>query len=166
MTSHGIVTEDVRDTFAEAARARILSRLPREVDDAFYAPIIRRLRAKVEAGGADNRTWLRLLACYAEVERLASEAAQSEQRYTYFIGGDAGAVKIGSASSPVERLASLQCGSPIPLRILAVAAGGYAVEREYHRRFESARSHGEWFQRTPEIEAEIARLASLQGEAA
>ncbi len=48
--------------------------------------------------------------------------------------------------------------SPIPLRILAKTEGSRTQERAYHARFAAIRLHGEWFERTPEIEAEIERL--------
>lgn len=76
----------------------------------------------------------------------------------YFIGGDVGGIKIGFATSPKQRLRALQCGSPIELRILAVAPGMPADERDYHKRFADRRLSGEWFERCPEIEAEIERL--------
>lgn len=84
---------------------------------------------------------------------------RSLARFVYFIGAEHGAVKIGSTTDPNARLVSLQCGGPIPLRVLATRAGGRAEELAYHRRFAAHRMHGEWFERTPEIEAEIASLA-------
>lgn len=92
---------------------------------------------------------------------LADESATT--RRCYFIGGDEGLIKIGYSYSPEERLKALQLGSPIELRILATAPGGAARERAYHDQFAAMRVRGEWFERAPEIEAEIARL---QGEAA
>lgn len=92
---------------------------------------------------------------------LADEAATT--RTCYFIGGDHGLIKIGYSYNPHERLKALQLGSPVDLRVLATAPGGAARERAYHDQFAEARVRGEWFSRTPEIEAEIARL---QGEAA
>jgi len=80
----------------------------------------------------------------------------------YFIGGKTGPVKIGEAISPAQRLRSLQCGSPIPLAILATCSGGQLAERQYHRGFADARLHGEWFTRTREIQAEIRRLTQLE----
>jgi hypothetical protein len=83
-----------------------------------------------------------------------------EPSKVYFIGGDIGAIKIGAAHDPAARLKTLQCGSPIPIRLLAIADGCHEVEREYHRQFAAHRLHGEWFERCPEIEAEIGRLNS------
>ena len=80
------------------------------------------------------------------------------QPFVYFIGGDVGLVKIGQSVAPLERLATMQMGSPVELSILALTPGAAALEREYHSRFASARRRGEWFARTPEIVAEIARL--------
>jgi len=83
-----------------------------------------------------------------------------EAELVYFIAGDVGAIKIGSTFDPVSRLNTLQCGSPIPLKILAVTDGGTTQERAYHKRFAAHRLHGEWFERCPEILAEIERLAA------
>jgi hypothetical protein len=76
----------------------------------------------------------------------------------YFIAGEVGAVKIGFAANPELRVKDLQCGSPIPLHILATIDGAEKDERAYHQRFKAHRLHGEWFERCPEIEAEIDRL--------
>jgi hypothetical protein len=82
------------------------------------------------------------------------------REYCYFIGGDEGPVKIGYSALPAIRLKDLQCGSPVQLRILAAVRGGSEREREYHRRFRGSRAHGEWFHRTPDIIAEIDRIAA------
>lgn len=76
----------------------------------------------------------------------------------YFIGGDVGHIKIGVSRSPHSRLAGIQTGSPIPLRILATVTGGFDEERAYHARFAAHRVQGEWFERHPDILAEIERL--------
>jgi hypothetical protein len=81
----------------------------------------------------------------------------------YFIGGDIGAIKIGLSTDPAKRLAALQCGSPIPLRILAVGIGDRTAEWMYHTvHFGASRLHGEWFERTPELLAEIDRINALR----
>ena len=41
----------------------------------------------------------------------------------------------------------------------AVTTGGLWAERDYHKRFAQWWMRGEWFERCPEIEAEIARLS-------
>lgn len=84
---------------------------------------------------------------------------QRLSRFVYFVAGDVGGIKIGTAIDPQKRLTDLQCGSPIKLRILAVCDGGRGVEREYHARFSAHRLHGEWFDRHPDILAEIERLS-------
>jgi len=76
----------------------------------------------------------------------------------YFIGPRDGPVKIGFASRLAVRLKDLRLANAFPLEVLASVEGPPCLERQYHRRFASARLHGEWFTRTPEIEAEIARL--------
>lgn len=92
--------------------------------------------------------------------RVAIQNFRCATPCVYFIGGEEGAIKIGVSIGPLERLATMQMGSPIPLRILALTTGGYAVEREYHARFEDFRSHGEWFHRDAKLLAEIARINS------
>jgi hypothetical protein len=81
----------------------------------------------------------------------------------YFIGaGDNGPIKIGIAASPPQRLASLQVGHWLKLSILATVDGGRPAERAYHNRFAAYRLHGEWFDRHPDILAEIDRLSRAQ----
>lgn len=80
----------------------------------------------------------------------------------YFIGEKAehGArVKIGTSMNPHERLRQLQIGSPAALRILALARGDEALEREYHSKFRTQWRHGEWFVIDRRILAEIERLS-------
>jgi hypothetical protein len=77
----------------------------------------------------------------------------------YFIGPEQGVVKIGFTNNLDVRLKRLQCGSPVPLYVLARIEGQpQTLEREYHARFASAREHGEWFLRTIDVNEEIERL--------
>ena len=78
--------------------------------------------------------------------------------YAYFIGPEGGAIKIGFSTDPDERLYRLQTSHPERLHLWAEATGGKKQERAYHAQFADAWIAGEWFTRTPEIEAEIARL--------
>jgi hypothetical protein len=58
-----------------------------------------------------------------------------------------GRVKIGYTSGDArDRLAALQTGSPVPLRIVATMEGGPGLERTLHAAFEVHRLHGEWFE--------------------
>jgi hypothetical protein len=66
----------------------------------------------------------------------------AKQGTIYFIGPAEGMVKIGFTTDVATRLKRLQCGSPVPLYILARVDGPSTMEREYHRRFEFARAHG------------------------
>lgn len=77
----------------------------------------------------------------------------------YFIGPEQGVVKIGFTNDLKQRLRRLQCGSPVPLYVLAAIEGQpQTLEREYHERFKAAREHGEWFLRTIDVNEEIERL--------
>lgn len=93
-----------------------------------------------------------------ENARTLPQRRKSRCCYVYFIGGDTGLIKIGVAVDPERRLASLQCGSPIPLHVLACGPGSHKDEAILHARFAAHRQHGEWFKRSPEILAEIERL--------
>ena len=77
--------------------------------------------------------------------------------YTYFIGcGDY--VKIGRSVSPTSRLLDLQIGNPWPLAILAVVHSSVITEVAAHRRWAANASSGEWFHRSPEMDAWIEAL--------
>lgn len=80
----------------------------------------------------------------------------------YFIQDQtANLIKIGytSGDDAEVRLKALQTGSPIGLVILLTAPGARQEEAELHRRFSSARVHGEWFRPVPELMLHIIQLA-------
>jgi len=80
--------------------------------------------------------------------------------FVYFIqGAPGGNIKIGWALSPERRRSELQCGSPIPLSILASVPGTRELESEHHSRFAHLREHGEWFRPEPELLEYIASLS-------
>ena len=90
---------------------------------------------------------------------VVSDDEDARDGFAYFVGGDAGAIKIGRSVNPETRLKELQAGSPIPLRILALRPGKDR-ERLYHQLFAAHRLHGEWFAPYPDILAEIERLTT------
>jgi len=115
-------------------------------------PILPKHIAQVEAAKASR------LAALADVV-----VPERRPQFVYFVGaGDSGPVKIGVAMSIEARLMALQVSHYEPLTVLATCPGSIKLEREYHRRFADARLLGEWFTRTPEIEAEIARLNQME----
>lgn len=68
-------------------------------------------------------------------------------------------IKIGVATDPQGRLASLQIGSPHKLKLLAVIRQrGRAAEKELHERFKDASIRGEWFRPTEELLELIAEV--------
>lgn len=91
--------------------------------------------------------------------KSASHAKTLSYQSVYFIGGEDGPVKIGRAFVPEQRLKEIQCGYPYPLKVLATVCGGAGLERAYHERFAAHRLNGEWFERHPDILAEIESLA-------
>jgi hypothetical protein len=76
----------------------------------------------------------------------------------YFVGDQVGPIKIGFSTDVWERFRRLRNSMPGELRMLAARSGSKALEREYHQRFHAWRLHGEWFERTPELLAEIDRV--------
>lgn len=98
------------------------------------------------------------------IEGMATEAPKRESAATeqavYFIAAEGtDIVKIGIAAKPTERLKELQTASPHKLSILATMPGGKPRERQLHRQFAATRMTGEWFRRTPELDALIADAA-------
>lgn len=78
--------------------------------------------------------------------------------FVYAIGNPDGAVKIGFARNPQQRLASLRCGSQEDLRILGVLPGDRSVEAYLHQRFSAERIRGEWFKREGAVAQFVADL--------
>ena len=67
--------------------------------------------------------------------------------FVYFIADEhPHFIKIGySSKNPIDRMAALQTGSPLKLRLLAQIPGDIELERKLHRTFAPLRLHGEWF---------------------
>jgi hypothetical protein len=81
-----------------------------------------------------------------------------DPRNVYFMGWRDGPIKIGLAINVKTRRDTLQVACPYELQVYATAGGGLRAEVEYHQQFRERHLRGEWFERCPEIEAEIARL--------
>ena len=82
----------------------------------------------------------------------------------YFISGPGklDAIKIGWTQGELdERVAALQCGSPVPLLVLASVRAFFAFERWCHRELCADRSYGEWFRRSAQLVAFVGRLRDL-----
>lgn len=100
-----------------------------------------------------------ILARDAERSLAADRKKEEAKQLVYFIGAASGPIKIGIAVNPESRRRSLQTSHHEPLEILATCDGGQEKERAYHLLFANRRLQGEWFDRCPEILAEIERLA-------
>lgn len=111
---------------------------------------------KIEAPAPPSKPWPR--EDYARsLHVLADQAAVVST--CYFIGADEGPIKIGHSRDVPARLRALQMACPVHLRLLATAPGGEQREAAYHFQFHEYRTHGEWFDRCPELLAEIERLS-------
>lgn len=121
-------------------------------------------------------TWDRVNAKLTAIEERAPKPVRLEwtpprslgdpdlrPKLVYFIGAESGPIKIGMAIDPASRLAGLQTSHHEKLSILATREGGQERERAYHARFAASRLNGEWFDRTPELLAEIARVSEGDG---
>jgi hypothetical protein len=72
----------------------------------------------------------------------------------YFIQGvDGGPIKIGRSDEPETRLAMLQTGNPVALRITRVITGYSRDEVLLHELFGDFRLQGEWFRPHPVLAA-------------
>ncbi|XXZ47421.1 GIY-YIG nuclease family protein (plasmid) [Streptomyces cavourensis] len=66
--------------------------------------------------------------------------------HVYVIAADGSPlVKIGWTSNPSRRIADLQSGSPLALRLLGTFEGNAALEAALHTHFAEHRVRGEWF---------------------
>jgi hypothetical protein len=85
------------------------------------------------------------------LERVIAERDGS----SVYFAGSGGQIKIGWSRKVSARLAQLQTGSPIPIKLLGTMPGGRAVERRLHEQFAHLRLAGEWFADDPELLAYI-----------
>lgn len=74
--------------------------------------------------------------------------------------GEDGPVKIGIASKPWERIATLQTASPVRLRGLAAWRGSMDEERAIHKLFAEDRLEGEWFKPSADLIALVEWLGA------
>ena len=74
--------------------------------------------------------------------------------------GDDGPVKIGIASRPWERIATLQTANPVRLRGLAAWRGSAAEEAALHKLFAEDRLEGEWFKPSADLIALVEWLGA------
>lgn len=72
--------------------------------------------------------------------------------------GTAGPIKIGCSVNPVARRATFETHTPWELEVAASTPGDLRLEGHFHRAFEHARMHREWFDARPEITALIDQI--------
>lgn len=58
-------------------------------------------------------------------------------------------MKAGWSGNPIKRLADLQTGHPLPLKIIGIIPGSYSYEAAIHRTFHRYRTAGEWYRYSP-----------------
>jgi hypothetical protein len=84
------------------------------------------------------------------------------QSYVYFMRpvGAVGPVKIGCSTGPIARLAHYQAWSPVPLEVVAVLQGSFALEWAFHAKFAHLHLHHEWFAEDPELIATMEAICA------
>ncbi|MYL97038.1 hypothetical protein GR702_04530 [Novosphingobium sp. FGD1] len=87
--------------------------------------------------------------------RTKKPLTSASEGRVYFIGSRTGPIKIGYSKNPASRLRELRIGSHVELNVLASRPGTLADEWALHERFSHLRLRGEWFDRAPELMAEI-----------
>ena len=95
----------------------------------------------------------------ARFHHLADISPHGVGPCVYFLQAQQGGpVKIGCTHDLARGLHTLSTGSPSPLRVLAIVAGGTTdTEAELHASFTGARLQGEWFRPTEEVVEYITR---------
>jgi hypothetical protein len=100
---------------------------------------------------------------FASDWKAAEKAWRDEQREgfgdLYFVSAGA-AIKIGRTTNFPNRLRFIQGHNHEKVECLGLFEGQGWRERRLHRRFADMRLRGEWFERCPEILAEIKRLSA------
>jgi hypothetical protein len=94
--------------------------------------------------------------------RLGSKDEHAARCRIYFVGCQ-DMVKIGYTIDIEKRFVAMLTSSPLPLSLLASMPGGPQAEAELHERFRALWRHGEWYQRTPDIDAVIAAAETQYG---
>lgn len=118
----------------------------------------------IDRHGAETVLWCAVIACLKADRRPKRPRPHGPKGWVYFVQGEPGSpVKIGFATNPDDRLATLQTGSPVRLRILLAVPGHPKHERELHRFFRAHRVLGEWFAETSVLLDTIAAWSSTRG---
>jgi hypothetical protein len=89
--------------------------------------------------------------------RFITSWPQPQGPVVYFLAVG-GMVKIGRASNLLRRLSDLMMASAAPLLLEGWLPGHSGLEAALHNEFKTARSHGEWFRRTPTLSGFLNRL--------
>lgn len=90
-------------------------------------------------------------------EQKRARREQSPKLIYFLHAPSVGLVKIGYSSNAATRIASLHLSSPVPLTLLGTVDGDRAREAQYHSQWAHLRRHGEWFDATAELLAQIQR---------
>lgn len=92
----------------------------------------------------------------AEIRRY-----RERQRIVYYVTRPDGAVKIGTTWNLESRMQAFR--SVAPCELITFHTGGQPAEAALHRRFRGSRLDGEWFTRTPALDAHLAHVLAVTG---
>lgn len=97
-----------------------------------------------------------------------SSKSRTLSQYIYIIGDGCNAVKIGISDDPKRRLADLQVGSSVRLKLYYQVSvpgrGAQALKQRLHRLFHDRNLQGEWFFLEPQVAYETVLEAISQGD--
>ena len=78
------------------------------------------------------------------------EKMESKEDVYLMQSGDTNFYKIGFSNDVRERMKAIQANNPEEINLVATCPGGYNVEQEIHKCFNSKRNVGEWFEFSPQ----------------
>lgn len=113
-------------------------------------PVAKRFGRQIKIDPTVAKAWVE--------ERFGKTIAFDRRSVVYFAARYDGAVKIGWTSDVMRRVFELRKDSRAPVELLACFPGTKPDELALHARFAAHRLDGEWYRRSPEIDAFIMRI--------
>lgn len=121
----------------------------------------------------DGEKIARKLACSKTCKTKAENRARQDLRYAakssitesvvYFAESRSeGRIKIGFSTDVESRLKSLKTGCPSGLFLIGTIPGDFELEKKWHTQWASNRISGEWFKKTPDLNAAIRAAVEVQ----
>ena len=94
---------------------------------------------------------IRTAAAHTAISIAKDSRSKKSESAVYFAEKSDGLIKIGFAHDVEARMKQISAMAGSNLSILVTTNGGSIEEASLHRRFASAKRHGEWFEPAPEL---------------